>query len=182
MNLKQAVMDAWQIVTFKEHAIKKIAHEKDVLTHGILITVIAGIAAAIGTFSWFGIITFPIGYLIGSFIGLGILHLLALLFGGKGTFKRFFAVGLHTSLLGWVMVIPVLGFFLGAVAKIWGIVAMYFIIKNVHELSPGRSLAVLLIPIILALIVMAIIATILAVTFFSVFGGSYPWMSHMRFF
>ena len=182
MNFTKAVKDAWQIVKLDQHAIKRIAHEKDALANGLLITILAGIAAALGTFMLPGIIFIPITYLIGSFIGFGILHLIAKAFGGKSNFKKFFAVGLHTSILGWVMIVPFLGMFLGFIAKIWGIIAMYFVIKNVHELSSGKSILVLLIPILISIIIAAIVAAILAATFFSMFGGNLPWISNMRLF
>lgn len=171
MNFIKAIKDAWQIAKFDEHAIKRVAHEKDALLNGLVITIIAGIATALGTFMLPGVIFMPIGYLIGSFIGFGILHILAKLFGGKSNFRKFFAVGLHTSLLAWIMIVPFAGMFLGTIAKIWGIVAMYFVIKNVHELSPKRSLLVLLIPIIVAFVIALIVAAVLAVAFVSLLGS-----------
>lgn len=172
MNFKQSVKDAWQIVTLNEHAIRKVAHEKDSLSAGIIITIIAGIAQALGMFVLPGIIFMPIGLLIGSFIGFGILHLLALLFGGKATFRQFFSVSMHTNLLSWISIIPFIGIFLNVITRIWGLVAVYNILKNLHQLSPGKALIVILLPVIIAVILMIITFAFMAAAFGGLFLGN----------
>ncbi len=185
MTFIQSIKDAWQICINNEHVMRKVAHEHDsfsnaiklVLAVGLVFGFLAGLFLSVmgglmgkpffATFGFVGALVFyPIIFLISSFIGYGILHILALLFGGKATFRQFYSVLAHTSILYIGAVIP----FVGWAITIWQIILNVFILKNVHQLSTGRAIAVVLIPI-LAILLIVIITAVFFIATFGTFGA-----------
>lgn len=100
-------------------------------------------------------------------IGVGILHLVASVLGGRGQFGRYaylnatFAAPLAmiSSLLGFV---PVVGGCLGGILTIYGWVLTYFATKVEYGLSDGRAIVVVLAPI-LAVVVLVLCVAVLAI-------------------
>ncbi|MCS4542217.1 MAG: YIP1 family protein [Euryarchaeota archaeon] len=91
----------------------------------------------------------PILAIIGWFISSGIVHLFALLLGGKANFTGFLrAMGFAyaPAALG---IIPIIGAFIGG---IWVFICEVFAVKVVHELTLGRALLALLLPVIIVII------------------------------
>lgn len=94
------------------------------------------------------IITIPVFFLI----GVGILHLIARLLGGTGQFGRFAflnaifvaPLGILTSLVGLVPLVSCLTIFIG----IYQLVLTYFAVKVEHQMTSGRAILVVLIPLI----------------------------------
>lgn len=84
----------------------------------------------------------------------GIVHLIARLFGGQGDFGRFAylnaayqaPITILTSLLG---LVPFLGSCISVLISLYSLVLAYFAIKTEHQLTQGRSIMVLLTPILL---------------------------------
>lgn len=103
-------------------------------------------------------------------IGVGILHLVASVLGGRGQFGRYaylnatFAAPLAmiSSLLGFV---PVVGGCLGGILTIYGWVLTYFATKVEYGLSDGRAIVVVLAPI-LAVFVLVLCVAVLAIALF----------------
>lgn len=165
MNVIQSLKDAWKIVTNDKHTMLKVAHDKDSLGSAVALIIIVGLftgllsglfaGAALGNFVFllFAMALNPILLLIGTFIGYGATHLLALLFGGKATFRQFYSVAGHTTILSIGTIIPIVSILIW----IWNLVIFYFILKNIHQLSTGRAVAVILIPIAIAVIFVAFI-------------------------
>lgn len=99
------------------------------------------------------IIVIPISF----FIGQGIIYLLAKAFGGTGTFLRqgytylliLVPIGIISSLL---LFIPTVGSLTAFGVGIYNIVLQIFSIMAVHRLSGGKATAVILIPIIIAVV------------------------------
>jgi hypothetical protein len=112
----------------------------------------SGILGSLGGVSLGSLITVPLGFLIGT----GILYLIAKLLGGTGEFGRYaylnaaFTAPL-TILSSLISIIPVLGcvsIFIG----IYQLVLTYYSTKVEHNLSSGRALIVVLLPVILVLL------------------------------
>ena len=111
--------------------------------------------AGAGLASLANIIWVPVWFLI----GVGIYHLLAKLLGGVGEYGRFAylsaafsaPLGIVTTLLSLVplagCVTPLIG--------IYSLVLSYFALKAEHQLSSGRAIMVILIPLILVMVLMA---------------------------
>lgn len=127
-------------------------------------------ASLISNVSLSSIIITPIFFII----GVGILHLVASVLGGRGQFGRYaylnatFAAPLAmiSSLLGFV---PVVGGCLGGILTIYGWVLTYFATKVEYGLSDGRAIVVVLAPI-LAIFVLVLCVAVLAIALFIPMG------------
>jgi hypothetical protein len=114
----------------------------------------SGIFGGLGTASLASIITVPLGFLI----GVGILYLVARLLGGTGEFGRYAylnaafqaPLGILASLLSLVPFVNCLTVFI----SIYQIVLTYYATKVEHQLSSGRALIVVLLPLIVVLLLM----------------------------
>lgn len=172
MDFKKSVMNAIEIVKLNGSVMTKVAADKDATGMGVLIIAIAGVAAAIGALNPFGIIMMPIAYLIGTFIGIGIIHLLAKLFGGKAKFSEFYRTSSHAYVVNWIAIIPILGPMVSGIAGLWNLVVTVFVLKNVHKLTTGKAVVVVLIPVVIAIIIGVVAAAAIIAMFAGVLGGS----------
>jgi hypothetical protein len=104
-------------------------------------------AANIGSIVWV-----PIGFLIGT----GILHLIARLFGGQGEFGRFaYLNAAFQAPLGILVTLLSLIPFVGCITpiiSIYQIVLAYFAVKVEHQLTSGKAIIVVLLPLIVVLV------------------------------
>ncbi len=106
-------------------------------------------------------------------LGVGILHLIARLFGGSGEFGPFayLVAAIHapidilSAVLGFI---PVLGGCGAFALSIYSLVLTFFAIKSAHRLSDGRALGTLLAIVVLVLFFFACAAAALVGMFFSV--------------
>jgi len=135
-----------EIVKLDSSAVMHASRDANAFSMGLLVLLIAGIASAIGQLNLFGIIINPIGTIIGAFVWVGILHIFALLFGGRASYSELFRPLALAMVLNWITVIPLLGVFLGFLAGVWQIVVSVVAVENVYRLSRGKAIAVVLIP------------------------------------
>lgn len=113
----------------------------------------SGALGGLGAANLWSIISVPVGFLI----GVGILWLLARLLGGTGEYGRYaylsatFAAPLTilTALLG---LVPFAGGCIGFILYIYQLVLTYYATKVEHQLSSGRAITVVLIPVIVVLL------------------------------
>jgi hypothetical protein len=85
-----------------------------------------------------GLITGPIAAIIGYFIGVGVLHLVAtLVFGGKGDYMSLFRAESHASIIGWVGIIP----FVGAIVGLWHLPVSVVILQNAYGMPRDKAIA-----------------------------------------
>lgn len=116
-----------------------------------------------------GIFLTPLFFLIGT----GILHLIARMFGGTGDFGRFAflsaaiqaPVNILSAVLGFI---PVLGGCVSFALWIYSIVLTFFAIKAEHNLSDGRAIGTLLVPIVLLIALFACAVAGIGAMLFSV--------------
>ncbi|GEM_PF-6740042 len=165
MSLASHLKDAFGAVTFDTVSIKRLAKDKASFGYGILILALAGVASGISILSFWWAIIAPFVAVICTFIGVGVMHALSLLFGGKGKYRELFHALSHTAVLNWSMAVPFIGVFFGIIANIWRLIAAVPIIQAVHKLPRDKAVAVVLIPV-------AIIMSLLfiAIYFVLVFG------------
>lgn len=110
-----------------------------------------------------GILITPIAFLI----GVGIIHLIASVLGGKGDFGRYAylsaaisaPIGIVNAFLAFI---PVVGGCVGFLLLIYSIVLNYFAIKVSYSLSSGRAIAVILIPLVVGLAAVLCIVFVVA--------------------
>lgn len=156
-----------------------LADDANATAHGFLTLIIGGLIYALAMLvisivmmgplgalmGVVGAIMMPLAVIVGFFICYSIYHLLAKLFGGQATGTQFFRVIANASVIMWpvylLMLVPVLGQLVNLAVSIWFIVVLVFIVKTVHKLSTGKSIAVVLIPIaVLVLLVLVLIGVL----------------------
>jgi hypothetical protein len=97
-------------------------------------------------------------------------HLWVYLLGGRKGFRQTLHALLYSMtpnlLLGWI---PLIGMF----ASIWALILMFFGIRELQEMSDGRTIGILLLSVILPLIVLAVIF-VLAIVYLASGGGLFP--------
>ncbi len=109
--------------------------------------------AAIGLAFCYALIFAPVGFLIGS----GIYFLIAKLFKGTGSFEEqtyllaTFIAPL-TIISGAVSIIPFLGGCVGFIIGIYQLVLTYYALKVAHNLTSGKAIGVVLIPILIVVL------------------------------
>ena len=171
MTFGDYVKKGWEIIKLNASVMSDVSKDESAFAMAIAFIALAGVATAIGTINIFGIIINPIFTVILSFIGYGILHIIALLFGGKGTFKQLYSVLGIAALIQWVTVVPIAGPIVGFVAALWTIVITVVALKVVHTLSTVKAVIVVLIPIIIGIVLMVVLAAFFA-TMLAAAGGS----------
>ena len=116
----------------------------------------------------------PIFTLVASFIALGIMHLLAKLFGGKAGFKEYYRT-MGVGYVGmWISVIPILGPMITGLIGLWYIVVNYSVLKAVHKLSTLKAVIVIGIPVIIGLVAGVVLAATFAAMFAGLLGSGLP--------
>lgn len=173
-DFKKYFNSALEIVKLNPKEIIKVAKDKNATPWGLIFVVVTGLATAIGALITNGIkmpilykttlgmpqlsdiITMPIGYLLWTFIFIGILWLIAKLFGGKARFVEHYRAQSLGLVVYWIGVIPIIGPMLLWISELWYLVMSVFIIKNVHKLKTWQAVLVVLIPIIVVVILIAV--------------------------
>ena len=155
-SVKQAV----EIVKLNGKAAVNVSKDKNATLMGILIVIIggtlSGIANLAGTFDLLLVILAPMMILISFFVSVGIIHLLARLFGGKAGYMELFRAQSHAQILSWLgplVIISFLGNILNFLVSLWSIVVSIVILENVHKLSRGKAIMVVLIPVFMLFLV-----------------------------
>ncbi|MBI4149943.1 YIP1 family protein [Candidatus Woesearchaeota archaeon] len=166
------VKKAWQVVQLDSSAMKSLAKDQKAFLMGVAIVALAGVAAAIGSFNPFGILIMPIIMVLLSFVAVGILHLLALLFGGKATYGELYNIMAHSAILNWVLVVPFLGMPLALLAGLWRMVVAVVALETVHQLSRGKAIAVVLIPVLVVIVLGLLTFSFMLAMMASFLGGS----------
>ncbi|NLX49929.1 MAG: YIP1 family protein [Methanospirillum sp.] len=123
-----------------------------------------------------------VGSLVAAFIG-GIvvlivlsvfLHVGARFAGGRGDFADSLKSSVYSltpsMLLGWLVIIPVIGWILGLVFFIWSVVLLVLGVRELHELDTGRAIIAVVIAIGIILLILVILAVVIGVALFALFG------------
>jgi len=145
MDFKLALARAWAIVTLNKEAVRQVAEDENALIPALLITAIGGLLGTLITMNpafWVGSLVLSI---VGLVIGAGILHLLAVLFGGQGDWAGLFkALGHGSGLVSWAGIVPVVGGLIG----LWSIPIAVISVEELYGLTRGKAIAVVLIPVV----------------------------------
>lgn len=124
------------------------------------------ILGLIGAFIW-GIIMLAFGSIF--------LHIGAKIMGGRGDFADSFKSTVYAStpslLLGWLAIIPVIGWLIGIIVFIWMLVLLFLGVRELHEMETTRAVIAVVIAAVLLLIGITIIAVILAILGIALIGG-----------
>jgi hypothetical protein len=117
---------------------------------GMMMGVGAGIGAAVVFFVMFMILA-----IAGAFIGGAILHIFVYIAGGRKGIVQTIKAGMYGStpslLLGWIPLVSI-------IAAIWSLIVEIIGIRQLHELTTGRAVLAVFIPIIIAIILAVVLA------------------------
>jgi len=150
-----------EIIKLNSDTIKDVSKDEAAFGMALLFVAMAGIAGAIGSLQLLAVIAAPILYVVFYFIGVGILHLLALVFGGKGKYMELMRPMGIGHIIMWPSVVPVIGPAVSTLLALWAIVMEVVVVKNVHELSTTKSIIVVLIPLVVVVITIAALAALI---------------------
>ncbi len=160
MDFKGYLGKGWAIVKLDRDTAAEVAADENSFGPAVLFFAIGGLAGGLGGAAFSGGLTLimaPIFAVIWSFVSVGILHLLAGLFGGTGNFKGYYSAMGIGSLPQWAGLIP----FLGSIIALWYIPVAVIVTERVHGINQGKAIAVVLLPLIaLFIIIMVLIAII----------------------
>ena len=173
MDFMNYIKQGIEIVKLNEKAMVSASKDNDATLGAVLIALVGGVAGAIGTLSFMSIPLNAVFQVIGLFIFGGIIHLLALLFGGKGDYLGVIRPMGLAMVLSWISVIPFIGPMLMLVVGLWSIVVDVMIIKSVHGLSTLKAALCVLIRVIIAMVIALIFVVMVGAAILSAFAGGF---------
>lgn len=157
MDLQAYIMRAIELVKLNGDAAKEASADEQGFVPGLLVVAVGGLAGAIGGLFFHGsfaaIVTGPILAVVFSFIVVGIVHGLSILFGGKADFMSLYRAMSLAHIVSWARIIP----FIGGLAGLWMLPMTVIILERVHELERGKAIAVVAILVGIALLFMFLI-------------------------
>lgn len=171
MTFTKNFKNALRMFRLNEKAMQEISQEKDAGWWGIIFIAIAGFCFGVSMLILnpsYGVLTLigaPVLMLITSFIGISILFLLAKLVGGKGSWHNYFRSYSHMYIFNWIAIIPLIGPFLSSIIGVWQVIMAIYITKVTMHLQLGKSAAIVLVPVIIA-IILVLTATLVSITLF----------------
>lgn len=168
MDLAGSLNKAIEIVKLNGGVAAEVGRDEQSLQPGLVFVAAAGLAAGIsalfGHGGVAGLITMPITMLIGYFVGVGILHLVATIaFGAKGDYMSLLRAEAHAAVISWAGIIP----FVGALIGLWHLPVTVVILENVYGMPRQKAIATV------AVIVGAVLLflLVLVVFFGALLGG-----------
>lgn len=116
------------------------------------------------------IILAPIGVGIGLFVGAGVLHLMLMIVGGATeSYETTFRCMAYSQTAQIAQLIPFIG---GLIAAIWGIVLQVIAIREAHEISQGKAILAVVLPMIICCIGMGVLFAIFGVALLGALGSA----------
>lgn len=168
MDLKEYFKKGVRLIKLDKGAAEEVAGDENSFGPALLFFAVGGLAGGIGhSLGTMGIGSFmlfvgPLASVIGSFIWVGILHLIARLLGGSGTYRGYYSALGIGSLPHWAQVVPVLGW----IAALWSIPVAVIVTERVHNFSTGKAVAVLLIPAVIGMLLALVAIAFVGMTAF----------------
>lgn len=143
MDFGNYLQQGMQILQLDVNAIRKASADEDALLPALLFFALAGLANGAGQFSFRGMIVGPILATLLSFVLVGLLSVLARLFGSTASFLELYRpLGLAAP-LHWVQAVPFLGPFLGLFALLYFAIVAGLVVETAGGVTRARAAAVL---------------------------------------
>jgi len=142
MDLALSLNKAIEIVKLNGSVAGEVGRDEQSLQPGLVFVAISGLAAGVSALFQHGgvggLIAAPIAAIVGTFVGVGILHLVATVaFGGKGDFMSLLRAESHAAIIGWAALIP----FIGSILGLWHIPVTVVILENVYGMTRQKAIA-----------------------------------------
>ena len=141
-----------RVVKLDKTVFKEIRDDKNALGQALVVLLVAAklgsiwsIISTLGVFLVIIVIAAPIGWVIWT----GILHIIAKLFGGKATYTGYLKVMGYAEAPMALGVIPIVGSMVGG---LWSLVLAVYATKDAQEISMGKAIAVIMIPVAIVVI------------------------------
>jgi hypothetical protein len=186
MSFGDYILQGTEILQIKPKAIRQTAGDHQALQFGLLFIIIAGAAAALGSWTLPGLILFPLALLAGALIHCAIVHFLATSgFGGQGSFDGLFRPVSLAYLLDWVLVVglvinivPLLGpatmILLWLVVTLWKLVVNTVIVETVYGLERSRAIVVVGIAVAIFVVFLALASLFSSAAIISIWLAARP--------
>lgn len=156
MDFVNSIKQAIEIVKLNGKAAKNVSKDKNATLIGILIIAIGSVLSNVLILEIVNIISTLIIGVIGYFIIVGIMHIIARLFGGQAKYLEYFRAQSHASILSWLgilAVIPTAGYIINFFISIWSLIVSVVILESVHKLTRGKAIVVVLLIITLFIVI-----------------------------
>ena len=165
MDLGGYLQKGLQVLLMDKNVIEALSRDEEALPPAMLFFAIAGVASGVGQLSFRGMFFGILMLTLGSFVTVGLLHILARLFGSTATFLELYRpLGVAAS-LHWVQVFPFIGPFLGFLAMLYSLIVTVVVVETVGGLPRSSSLVVVAllfgILVFLGLVFLAILGSLL---------------------
>ncbi len=165
MNFGASIRRAWKIVTLDAAAVQEVAADPNATLPALIILAIGGALGGVGALNPIAIVVGAVLVPLIYFVWVGILFLLAKLFGGAGSYMPYYnSMGHGCGLVSWIGIIPILG---ALISLVWGVVVGVVVTREVHRFSTGKAVAVVLIPVLLLLTCVVILAVLVGAAIFA---------------
>ncbi|MFQ5790311.1 MAG: YIP1 family protein [Acidobacteriota bacterium] len=131
-----------QILQLDRSAIRAVYRDEEALLPAMLFFAVGGLASGVGQFSFRGIIFGVLLMTVVSFVIVGMLQVLARLFGGTATFLELYRPLGIAAPVHWVQVVPFVGAFLGSLAVLYSLAVSATVLETVGGLPRSKALLV----------------------------------------
>jgi len=142
MDLAGSLNKAIEIVKLNGTVAAEVGRDEQSLQPGLVFIAASGLAAGIASLFGHGgiggLVSMPIAAIVGYFVGVGILHLVATIaFGAKGDFMSLLRAESHAAIIGWAGIIP----FIGALVGLWHVPVTVVILESVYGMPRQKAIA-----------------------------------------
>ena len=142
MELGGYLQKGIQILQLDTNTIRDVYRDEDALLLAILFVALAGLASGVGQFSFRAMIFGILLMTLVSFVIVGLLHVLARLFGGTATFLELYRPLGAAASVHWVLAVPFIGPVLGFLAALYSLVVAVIVVETAGDLPRSKSLVV----------------------------------------
>jgi hypothetical protein len=142
MDLAGYLQKGFLILQLDTDAIRDVYRDEEALLPAIAFFAIAGLASGVGQFSMEAMVLGLFVMTLVSFLIVGLLHVLARLFGGTASYLELYRPLGAAAPIHWVLVVPFAGPFLGFLAMIYSLVVTVRVVETAGELPRPRALLV----------------------------------------
>ncbi|MAE13100.1 hypothetical protein CMO92_00915 [Candidatus Woesearchaeota archaeon] len=181
MGVKEIIGNAWKVASFDDKTTDAVLKDSSSFKNGLIFLVLTAVVMSVGVgifaiisgsfvLAIVEIIATILMLLFGFFVGGAVLHGLAHLFKGKGSITRFYGGYSHSYLPYWIGFfgfIPLLGLGLWVLAGLWHLILTINVVQKAYDLSLGRALIVVLIPVVIVGILILSMGVALLALFFA---------------
>jgi hypothetical protein len=176
-DLKAGIDRAIRIVKLDRATMAQVALDEKALVVGVVIAAIAGLASGIGSITQGVTYLFlmPPAFVIGSFIGVGLIYLAGLLFKPpRWDYMQLYRTLSHSYILSWVgvlSIIPFLGALIAFAAAVYQLVVSVVTVETLGKVDRGKAILIVLIPLVVCCGVIGIGMLLFGAAIMAALGG-----------